>query len=109
MKWVNFLHIYQPPYQEPEIVQKIARESYWPLVKTLKENKGAKITLNFSGCLLEHLYSIGEEKLLEEFKALAAKGQIELVGSARYHPILPLLPANEIRRQIVLNDHLQQI
>ena len=48
IKWVNFLHIYQPPYQEPEVVQKISRESYWPLVKTLAENSNAKITLNFS-------------------------------------------------------------
>ena len=106
INWINFLHIYQPPYQEPELVQKIAKESYWPLVNTLKNNKTAKITLNFSGCLLEHLYNIGEEKLLEEFKNLVANKQIELVSSARYHPILPLLPIKEIKRQITLNDQI---
>jgi len=106
IKWVNFLHIYQPPYQEPEIIQKIVRESYWPLVNVLKENKEEKITLNFSGCLLEHLFSTGQEKLIEEFKKLVIAGQIELVGSARYHPILPLLPAKEIERQIKLNDQI---
>lgn len=106
INWINFLHIYQPPYQEPWLVQKISKESYWPLVNALKKNKAAKITLNFSGCLLEHLYSIGEEKLIEEFKNLVANKQIELVGSARYHPILPLLPTNEIERQIDLNDQI---
>ncbi len=88
------------------MVQKISRESYWQLVETLKRNNKAKITLNFSGCLLEHLYNIGEENLIEEFKQLAANKQIELVGSARYHPILPLLPSNEIKRQITLNDQI---
>ncbi len=106
IKWVNFLHIYQPPYQELELVQKISRESYWQLVDILKRNKTAKITLNFSGCLLEHLYNIGEEKLVEEFKNLVANKQIELAGSARYHPILPLLPTVEIKRQITLNDQI---
>ncbi|MBU1164548.1 phosphotransferase [Patescibacteria group bacterium] len=104
--WVNFLHIYQPPYQDPEVVQQVSKESYWQLVNILKKNKNAKITLNFSGCLLEHLYSVGQEKLIEEFKQLVAGRQIELVGSARYHPILPLLPPNEIKRQIELNDQI---
>ncbi len=106
IKWINFLHIYQPPYQELELVQKISKESYWHLAETIKKNKKAKITLNFSGCLLEHLFNVGEEKLIEEFKQLAANKQIELVGSARYHPILPLLPSNEIKRQITLNDQI---
>jgi hypothetical protein len=106
INWVNFLHIYQPPYQETEIVQKVSKESYWPLVNVLKNNKQAKLTLSFSGCLLEQLYNIGEEKLIEEFKKLVANKQIELVGSARYHPILPLLPTNEIKRQIDLNDQI---
>lgn len=106
INWINFLHIYQPPYQQADLVQKITRESYWPLTKILKENKQAKLTLNFSGVLLEQLYNIEAEKLIEEFKKLIARGQIELVGSARYHPILPLLPENEIKRQISLNDQI---
>ena len=60
IKWINFLHIYQPPYQEPEVVQKISKESYWHLVEVLKRNPQAKITLNFSGCLLEHLYNTSQ-------------------------------------------------
>ncbi|MFA6215319.1 MAG: phosphotransferase [Patescibacteria group bacterium] len=106
IKWVNFLHIYQPPYQEAEVVKKICQESYWPLAKILNHQPQTKLTLNFSGCLLEHLYNIGEQNLIDEFKKLAAAGQIELVGSAKYHPILPLLPAGEIKRQIQLNDEI---
>ena len=106
IKWVNFLHIYQPPYQEQEVVMKVGQESYWYLVEMIKKNSTAKITLNFSGCLLEHLYNIGENKLIDAFKELIKDGQIELVGSARYHPILPLLPEAEIKRQITLNDQI---
>jgi len=32
--------------------------------------------------------------------------RIELVGSAMYHPILPLLPTSEIRRQIQLHNNI---
>ena len=106
INWINFLHIYQPPYQDPELVQKIVHESYWPLVNVLKQNDKAKITLNLSGVLLEQLYNTQNEKLIDRFKKLVVKKKIELVGSARYHPILPLLPASEIERQIKLNDDI---
>jgi len=36
-------------------------------------------------------------------KNLAEKGQIEFTGSAMYHPILPLIPQEEVVRQIQLN------
>ncbi|RJR30639.1 hypothetical protein C4569_04200 [Candidatus Parcubacteria bacterium] len=106
INWINFLHIYQPPYQEKEVILRVVKESYWNLVNILKNRPQAKLTLNFSGCLLEHIYNIGEERMIDEFKTLLSNGQIELTGTARYHPILPLLPAKEIKRQIILNDNI---
>src|SRR5438094_345446 len=44
--------------------------------------------------------------VLDRFRALAEASQIELTGTALYHPILPLVPAAERRRQIQLNHQI---
>ncbi len=104
--WINFLHLYQPPYQTADIINQVVKESYWVLIDLLKKNPQAKMTMNISGSLIEHLLATKNEKLILEFKKLVEKKQIELTASACYHPILPLLPETEIIRQIRLNDAL---
>jgi predicted glycosyl hydrolase (DUF1957 family) len=106
MIWVNFLHLYQPPHQDPIVLKKVAKESYHWLYRLLKNNERIKCTVNFAGCLIELLAKNGLEDIIKEYKELAQRGQIELAGTAKYHPILPLLPEGEIIRQIHLNHTL---
>jgi len=102
--WSNFLHIYQPPTQAEEIVRKVTDESYRTLVRILKEVPAAKITLNINGVLTKQLSRYGLGDVIQGIRELAERGQIELTGSAMYHPILPLLPKDEVIRQIKLNN-----
>ncbi len=106
MIWANFLHIYQPPTQKPYWVKKITAESYRKIFAGLKKFRGAKLTLNASGVLLEQLDKYGEYDVLESMTALLKRGQLELTGTAKYHPILPFLPDGEIIRQIKLNEEI---
>ena len=103
MYWSNFLHIYQPPTQTEAIVRKVTEEGYRTLVRTLKEAPGGKITLNISGVLTEQLARYGLDDVIRGLRELAERGQIEFTGSAMYHPILPLVPREEVVRQIKLN------
>lgn len=104
MIWSAFLHIYQPPWQKKEITKKIAKQSYWRIVHILEKHPRAKITLNINGTLTEQLAANGEMPLLRALGLLAKRGQIEFVGSAKYHAILPLIPRKEAMRQIELNN-----
>jgi predicted glycosyl hydrolase (DUF1957 family) len=108
MIWANFFHIYQPPHWPKTIIAKVARQSYRPLLKILGRHPGLKITLNISGSLTEQLAKNGSLDIIKNIKALAHKRQIELVGTALYHPILPLLPEREIIRQIEQNTLLNK-
>lgn len=103
MIWANFFHIYQPPRWPKKIITKVAKESYRPLLRILKRNPHLKITLNISGSLTEQLAFHNFKDIIADIQKLAIKKQIELVGTAQYHPILPLLPEAEIERQIELN------
>ncbi len=102
--WANFLHIYQPPTQFPGMLRQIAEESYFELTQVLKSSPKAKLTLNINGALTEQLDQNGLGLLIEQIKELALDGKIEFVGSAKYHPIMPKLPKEEMRRQIDLNN-----
>ncbi len=108
MYWANFLHIYQPPTQTEAIVRKVASESYRTLVKVLESNPRAKITLNINASLTEQLHRYGLSDVIDGLKRLAERGQIEFTGSAMYHPILPLIPQDEVVRQIQLNSEVNR-
>lgn len=108
MYWINFLHIYQPPWQDNRVIKKIADESYRYILDILKKNKSAKITLNICGSLTEQLVNLKYFDIIKNIKKLVRNGQIELTGTAMYHAFLPRLPKKEVIRQIQLNENYQQ-
>jgi predicted glycosyl hydrolase (DUF1957 family) len=103
MKWANFLHVYQPADQQPEVLEAIVAQSYRPLFTHFRDNPKARITLNINGSLLELFDTYGYHDLIDLLKEAAKKGHIEFTGSAKYHAFLPFLSADEIERQIVAN------
>jgi predicted glycosyl hydrolase (DUF1957 family) len=96
-------HIYQPPVQIPPVIKQIANESYRPIIDALMDHPIAKITLNINGTLTEQLHDFGYDDIIGLITALASRGQIEFTGSGKFHPLLPLIPEPEIKRQIKLN------
>ncbi len=108
MKWINFLHLYQPPTQSKEILDTVVRESYSRILQLLVDFPDLRLTVNFSGSLIELLVRNGHKKIVEDFAEHVKNGRIELVGSAMYHPILPLIPEQEIRQQINAHDEISR-
>jgi alpha-amylase/alpha-mannosidase (GH57 family) len=108
MYWSNFVHIYQPPTQTEEIVRKVTEQSYRTLVRILREAPEGKITLNINAVLTEQFARYGLGDVIRGLRELAERGQIEFTGSAMYHPILPLIPKDEVIRQVQLNTNVNQ-
>ena len=104
MHWANFIHIYQPAAQKPVWVKRIADDSYRKIFSGLRGIKRAKLTLNINGVLCELLDQAGARDVLDDIKKLIDGGNLEITGSAKYHAFLPLLPEEEIERQIILNE-----
>jgi len=101
--WAPFLHFYQPPTQFHAILKKVCRESYRPLLDVFEANPKAKVTVNICGVLTELLVDHGSLDIVERMGKLAERGQLEFVGTSKYHAILPLIPPEEMLRQIELN------
>ena len=104
--WINFLHFYQPATTDNETIIEAAEKSYKRIIGALKRNRQIKFTLNITGCLLDRLENLGYHELIDDLKDMLLNGQIELTGSAAFHPILALLPDEEIIRQIKLNEKI---
>ena len=101
--WAPILHFYQPPTQHHWVLKKVCEESYRPLIKLFRESPHAKVTVNINGVLTEMLDEHGMSDVLDGLRELGERGQLEFTGSAKYHPILPLIPQDETLRQIVHN------
>lgn len=106
LTWVNTLHFYQPPTAENETVAAAAEKSYKRIIGALKRSPNIKFTVNLAGCLLEKLDMLGYRDLLSDIKLLYERNQIELTGTAAFHPILPLLPEAEIKNNIEANQKI---
>ena len=101
--WAQLLHFYQPPTQVPSVLRKICDESYRPLLRVFEEYPNARVTVNLNGVLTDMLIDCGHTDVIDGLRSLAKKGQLELTGTGKYHPILPLIPEEEVKRQIDLN------
>ena len=106
MKWANFLHFYQPYNQQKDILEAVVNQCYRPLLRGLVENKDARLTINVSGGLLEALDYKGFEDVISLFKELYQSGRIEFTSTACYHAFLPLIPKDEVIRQIKINNNV---
>jgi alpha-amylase/alpha-mannosidase (GH57 family) len=101
--WAQLLHFYQPPTQLPSVLKKICDESYRPLLQVFEEHSNARVTINFNGVLTDMLMDCGHKDVIDGYRDLAEKDQLEFTGTGKYHPILPLIPKEEVKRQIELN------
>lgn len=93
------LHAYQPPTQRKEILNRIYGECYEPLIALAERQPGVYFSMDLAKSLGEHL----PEEFLQRIKNLHAKGTIELVNTAAYHYLLPLVPKEIAARQLKLN------
>jgi predicted glycosyl hydrolase (DUF1957 family) len=104
MIYLGFLlHIYQPPNQLDEVLEKIVEECYRPLLNMVNSRANASFTFNINWSLTEKLLQKGYLDLLESIRNALESGRIEITGTSAYHAILPLIPRTEQVRQILLN------
>lgn len=106
MLWINFLHLYQPVNADARFIKEATELSYTRIIRALEEHPNIKFTLNITGALILRWEELGYGDLLKRLNNLREKGQIELTGTAAYHPLLPLIPKEEVIRQIKENEEI---
>ena len=93
------LHNHQPVGNFPWVFQQVYEESYLPMLEALERHPGVRLSLHYTGSLLDWLEEAHPE-FLQRVGALVKRGQVEMVSGGYYEPILPSIPNDDKIAQI---------
>lgn len=93
------LHNHQPVGNFDEVVEKAYQDCYLPLLEHLERHPGVRLGLHYSGCLLDWIEAKHPDHLAR-LRGMCVRGQVELLTSGFYEPILPVFPRQDVRRQV---------
>ena len=100
------LHFHQPVGNFDSVIDKACDNCYVPFLRMLKAYPSIKMTLHFSGCLLEWAEEHRPE-ILTLIRDMVSAGQIEIMTGGFYEPILISIPEQDRARQIkMLSDYV---
>lgn len=93
------LHNHQPVGNFPWVFQLVYEESYVPMIEALERHPGVRLSLHYTGSLLDWMEETHPE-FLERIAALARRNQVEVVSGGYYEPILPSIPDSDKVAQV---------
>ena len=88
------LHNHQPVGNFPWVFQLVYEESYLPMIEALERHPRVRLSLHYTGSLLDWMEETHPE-FLERVAALARRKQVEIVSGGYYEPILPSIPDSD--------------
>jgi hypothetical protein len=91
LKFAFAIHNHQPIGNFEHVFEYAFTHSYLPFLEVLERHPHFKITLHFSGILLEWIKNHHPETL-DKIKALVKKNQVEIMTGGYYEPILCAIP-----------------
>ena len=84
-------HFHQPEGNFNHVIEDCFQKSYGPLIDSIYEFPEVKVTLHFSGNLLEWFIE-NKPDFIDKLKEMAKRGQIEIIGGGYYEPIFAIIP-----------------
>jgi hypothetical protein len=103
------IHNHQPVGNFGWVFEDVFRRAYLPLVEALDRHRAVRLSLHYSGPLLEWL-RIEHPELIEQLRDLVGRGQVEIMGGAYYEPVLVSLPERDRHGQLVrMADELEHL
>ncbi|MHA2283565.1 MAG: alpha-amylase/4-alpha-glucanotransferase domain-containing protein [Promethearchaeota archaeon] len=84
-------HLHQPVNNFLWVFEDVYDKSYKPLIDHIFQFPEVKVTLHFSGNLLEWFLG-NKPDLIEKIRIMARRNQIEIIGGGYYEPIFAIIP-----------------
>jgi alpha-amylase len=88
------IHNHQPVGNFGWVFAEVYGQAYLPLLEALERHPGVRLSLHYTGPLLEWLAAERPE-FLARLAALVARDQVELLGGGLYEPVLASLPEHD--------------
>lgn len=102
------LHNHQPVGNFPWVFQQVYEEAYLPMIAALERHPGIRLSLHYTGSLLDWMEE-AQPEFLQRIAVLVKRGQVEMVGGGYYEPILPSIPdADKLAQIRRLTERIQR-
>ena len=88
------IHNHQPVGNFGWVFAEVYDRAYLPMLEALERHPGVRLSLHYTGPLLEWL-AAERPAFLERLAALVARDQVELLGGGLYEPVLASLPEHD--------------
>src|SRR3989440_2019098 len=93
------LHNHQPVGNFPWVFQQVYEESYLPMIEALERHPQVRLSLHYTGSLLDWMEEV-QPAFLQRIALLVQRKQVEIVSGGYYEPILPSIPDTDKVAQI---------
>src|SRR6187200_3259944 len=88
------IHNHQPVGNFGWVMAEVYGLAYEPMVAALERHPHVRLSLHYSGPLLDWLRA-GRPEFIERLSALVARDQVEIIGGGYYEPVLASLPERD--------------
>lgn len=95
------VHSHQPVGNYSWVFESGAKDCYLPLLEYLVGYPDLRMTLHYTGALLEW-FAQNKPEFYDLVGVMVDRDQVELMGGGFYEPILSVIPEDDARRQIAL-------
>jgi len=95
------VHSHQPVGNYPWVFETGTQDCYLPFLEHLVDYPDLKMTLHYTGALLEW-FTENRPEFYALIQTMVNRGQVEIMGGGFYEPILSVIPEDDARRQIAL-------
>lgn len=101
-------HFHQPVDNFHHVIEDAFNKAYGPLIDQIYSFSDLKVTLHFSGNLLEWFLKYKQDTI-NKLKEMSRRGQIEIIGGGYYEPIFSLIPhRDKIAQMNKLSDLIRK-
>jgi len=103
VKLAFVVHNHQPVGNFDFVIEDTYNNAYRPFLETLRRFPSIKITIHFTGILLDW-FSLHHPEFIVFIKDMVDSGQLEIMGGGYFEPILPILPERDRLGQLELSN-----
>jgi len=103
LKLAFVVHNHQPVGNFDFVIEDTYNNAYLPFLETLRRFPSIKITIHYTGILLDW-FSLHHPEFIDTLKEMVASGQLEIMGGGYFEPILPILPERDRLGQLELSN-----
>lgn len=107
---INFMfgiHSHQPVGNFDGVFKQAYKDCYLPFIKILEKYPKIRVSLHYTGPLLEWIEE-NHPEYFDKLRRLLGRNQIEFMGGGFYEPLLPVIPKKDALGQIkMMQDYIK--